>query len=288
MASIKVLFDKRRIKKDNQYPLVIRVFHDSKTASFATGISVAESEWDDKKCRVNRLQAFHEKLNLLLKKKLIEVEEKLLEASLSKEKLSIESIREKVQGVEEVKPVTFYAYAKTLITVQLQSGKAGTVMVYECALNQLTKFMGNSDYTFEELTFNQLGRFQAKLLSQGVKQNSISVYLRTVRAIFNRAINEGVVSAQLYPFRAFKIKHEKTKQRTLSESDLQKVIALPLVPGTAIWHHRNYFLLSFSLIGISFIDLINLEKNCIQNDRIVYKRKKTGRFYSIKITGSVN
>ena len=286
MASIKVLLDKRRIKKDNQYPIVIRVFHDSKSASFATGISVAEKEWDEKKCRVNRLQISHEKLNLLLKKKLIEVEEKLLDASISRDKLTLNVVRDRVHGVEEVATVGFFSYTKSLINIQLQSGKVGNVLVYECALNQLSKFVGHTHYTFDDLNFNLLERFQAKLLSQGIKQNSIAVYLRTIRAIFNRAINEGVISAQLYPFRAFTIKHEKTNQRTLSESELLKIIALPLVPNTAIWHHRNYFLLSFSLIGISFIDLVNLERANIQNGRIIYKRKKTGRFYSIKITKS--
>jgi integrase len=45
----------------------------------------------------------------------------------------------------------------------------------------------------------------------------------------------------------------------------------------------NYFLLSFYLRGISFTDLAYLTINNIIDDRVVYKRRKTHKNYSVRL-----
>ena len=59
---------------------------------------------------------------------------------------------------------------------------------------------------------------------------------------------------------------------------------IELPEDTPIWHSRNYFILSFNLIGISFIDMALLKQSNIQGERIVYKRRKTGKIYNVKLT----
>jgi integrase len=43
-------------------------------------------------------------------------------------------------------------------------------------------------------------------------------------------------------------------------------------------------MLSFYLIGMSFVDLCHLKPADIQDGRVMYKRKKTGKIYNIKLT----
>ena len=47
--------------------------------------------------------------------------------------------------------------------------------------------------------------------------------------------------------------------------------------------YRDMFLLGFYLIGINLSDLLELPANAIKHGRIVYRRKKTGRLYDIKV-----
>jgi hypothetical protein len=55
-----------------------------------------------------------------------------------------------------------------------------------------------------------------------------------------------------------------------------------------VWWGRNYFLLSFYLIGISFVDLAYLKWTDIKDGRVVYKRRETGKIYNIKLVEKAN
>ena len=59
---------------------------------------------------------------------------------------------------------------------------------------------------------------------------------------------------------------------------------LKLSPESCLYKYRNYFLISYMLYGISFVDLAFLKVANIVDGRIKFQRKKTGRQYDIKIT----
>lgn len=144
----------------------------------------------------------------------------------------------------------------------------------------MKSFVGDN-FSFEALTYKKLVEFQDSMLADEIKVNSISVYMRTIRALYNRAIKEGIVSASSYPFTAYRIKNEKTVNRTLTLKEIRSIANLKLELDTPIWHWRNYFLLSFCLIGINFSDLLTLTGDSVVDDRIVFRRKKTGKIYTI-------
>lgn len=112
----------------------------------------------------------------------------------------------------------------------------------------------------------------------------MSFYLRTIRAIYNRAIHENLAKRENYPFENYSIKSNKTAKRRISKSDIETIAKIQLEEGTNLWHARNYFMFSFYNIGMNFIDIANLKMNNIVNGRIEYIRAKTHRPYSIKLT----
>ena len=63
-----------------------------------------------------------------------------------------------------------------------------------------------------------------------MKVNSVGVYMRTFRAICNKAINLGHVEQSWYPFAKYKIKKEKTVPRVISLQDMREYFALNLEP----------------------------------------------------------
>src|SRR5690606_9437448 len=105
---------------------------------------------------------------------------------------------------------TVFEFGQTLVAQLEKKGKIGNSIVYSCALNKLEEYCGNRQLYFENIDFRFLDNFNTTLLSDGIKVNTISNYLRTLRAIFNRAIKEKVVDRKYYPFEEFKIKSEKT------------------------------------------------------------------------------
>ena len=105
--------------------------------------------------------------------------------------------------------------------------------------------------------------------------------MRSIRALFNKAIKKEILDSKYYPFKNFKIKTVHTINRTLTIEEMKRIINLELISGSLIWHHRNLFLLSFCLIGINFSDLLTLNKLCFVDGRIVFRRKKTNKVYTI-------
>ena len=61
-------------------------------------------------------------------------------------------------------------------------------------------------------------------------------------------------------------------------------MSLGLDKEHTLFHYRNYFLASYMLYGISFIDLSFLKLSNIVDGRIKFQRKKTSKLYNIKIT----
>jgi integrase/recombinase XerD len=124
-------------------------------------------------------------------------------------------------------------------------------------------------------------KYNAYMLSKNVKVNSIAAYLRSIRAIYNKAIKQKMVDKASYPFDDFKLETEETASRSLSADILRQIFSVELKTDTPIWHYRNYFILSFCLIGMNFTDLMTLQPSHINNDTVHYQRDKTGKLYSI-------
>ena len=113
-----------------------------------------------------------------------------------------------------------------------------------------------------------------------MKINTRSIHMRNLRAVFNWCIDNEYTTN--YPFRRFSIKTEKTKKRNLTIEQLRDVLHYhPTISGHE--YYRDIFMLLFYLIGINISDLMDLKHEDLVNGRIEYRRKKTGRLYSVKV-----
>ncbi|MBN2682816.1 MAG: phage integrase SAM-like domain-containing protein, partial [Bacteroidales bacterium] len=135
----------------------------------------------------------------------------------------------------------------------------------------------------EKVSYADLVKIESELLKDGVSANTISVYLRSMRSIYNKAIKMDLVDQIYYPFHKFAIKQTKTMPRNISLQDMQKYFALKLPFSHR--YQKAYIIgkLIFLLCGINLKDLLLLNKDNIRGDRIVYQRSKTKRLYSVKI-----
>lgn len=177
---------------------------------------------------------------------------------------------------------TLESFMVQLITDLLDQKRFGNAQVYEQALSKVIRYFG-TNCQFEDIHFSSLRNFQKAMISEGLSLNTQSVYFRTIRAVFNRAIDHGIIPQELYPFRKFKIKTEATVSRALSKAEMIQLLSHDLQKNSKQYHARNFFLASFMLIGISFSDFALLDRRNLIGNRVVYTRQKTGRIYSIKI-----
>ena len=120
--------------------------------------------------------------------------------------------------------------------------------------------------------------------NKGTSVNGLSVYMRTIRAIYNRAIKDGIINKDGYPFREYQIKHEPTAKRAISKDKIQRIMQLELTKDDVLFHARNFFLASYLMNGMSFVDMAYLRIENMVDGRIRYKRQKTAKLYDMKVT----
>lgn len=258
MASLKPTLDKRRSYKDGKYPLVIRLTHHSSSTYIKTAIRLREVEWDSQKLRITRQHPNYSNISLTLKDQLIELEKKLLETTSEEEALSLPELKEALLNQNMKGKTAFYSFAVKEILLLKKQERFGNAQSYETAVNRLVKFAGKH-IQLGQINYTLLSNFDAHLVKEGLRRNSVAVYMREIRALMNKAIHKGILKREKYPFNSYKIKSQKTANRSIDKDDLRRLMNYPLSEGSEVWHSRNIFLLIFNLIGISFIDLVLLQ-----------------------------
>lgn len=280
MATIKTLLDIRRAKSDGTFNIIFRITHFKKVYTINSGISLKQHFWNEKKNEIDKSHPNSKLLSIKLSKDYFKIEQALL---MLDDDFTIEKLKEVLNG----KPIcdapdTFKIFADKIILQMMEVKRTGNAIVYQTAVNRLIAFCGK-DVSFVEVNYELLDQFKHHLVLSGLKQNSVSNYFRSIRAIYNKAIKLKVVDRSHYPFYDISIKSEKTAKRAILREDIAKLENTPLEPYTTQWKVLNYFFLSFYLRGISFTDLAYLKSTNIIDGRIVYKRRKTHKNYNVKL-----
>lgn len=279
MANIKIVLDTRRSKSDGTFNIIFRITHFKKIYTLNSGISVKEVHWNTQNLVIEKQHPNSNLLNSKIYKDFYKIQEVLIKLG---DEFSIQSVRLLFEGKSLSRDETFKIFADRLINQMMSTNRIGNALVYQTAVKKFINFSGEK-IRFEQIDYNLLEQFTQQLTVEGLKQNSISNYFRTIRAIYNKAIKQKNVERSFYPFHDITVKTETTIKRGVSKEDIFKLKTLHVIDNTTAWKSLNYFLLSFYLIGISFTDLAYLKPENIIDGRLVYKRKKTHKNYSVKI-----
>ncbi|HMB62500.1 MAG TPA: phage integrase SAM-like domain-containing protein [Eudoraea sp.] len=121
------------------------------------------------------------------------------------------------------------------------------------------------------MNYNFLKRFEQFHLSKdGNTLNGVAAYMRVLKAIYNKGIKEGMIEREAYPFYQYQIKTLPTAKRAMDIKYIKRILELKLEEGSKLFHYRNYFLITFMLYGMPFIDMASLKLDNIVNRRIIY------------------
>ncbi len=285
--SYKFILDKRRKSVGNRYPIKLRVYQNREFKEITLNIKVEAQHWDDKIQEVTYSDPDYKQYNAKISSLKSKVQNALLMAELGSNiefnMADVINIIKPSNKPDTIKRLQVFEFGEILVIQLKQQGRIGNSIVYSCALAKLKSYNKNLPLYFEDIDFKFLEDFNTSMLSEGIKINTISNYLRTLRAIFNRAIKEGLIDYKFYPFNRYKIKSERTINRAMTLEEMKAIISVKFPPNTNMWHYQNLFILSFCLIGINFSDLLTLKANNIIDGRLVFKRKKTKKIYSIKL-----
>ncbi len=159
--------------------------------------------------------------------------------------------------------------------------KHRTAENYTTTLNSFTKFRNNQDLLLSEIDSDLMMRYEAYLRGRCIMKNTISFYMRILRAVYNRAV-EQQLTEQRNPFKHVYTGIDKTVKRAIPFAAIKRIKEFDLSLRPVLDFARDMFLFSFYTRGMSFIDMAYLRKSDLRNGIITYRRRKTGQRLSIK------
>lgn len=159
---------------------------------------------------------------------------------------------------------------------------------YLTAARSFIRFRGGTDVPLSTLKADTVRAYERWLAEQGVCPNTSSCYMRSLRALYNKASNKRTAKAHA-PFKHVFTGNEHTTKRSIEIEDIRKLQTTDAIAASRNRRHskgqeasqlklaRNLFLFSFYAMGIPFADMAHLRRSQIKDNVLTYRRRKTGK-----------
>ena len=126
-----------------------------------------------------------------------------------------------------------------------------------------------------------MNEYESWLLNQNISKTTVGIYLRPLRALFNEAIEDGIIKREkCYPFgrRKYRIPASKNIKKALDLTDIKKIYYYECDPETASEQRaRDFWLFSYFANVMNPKDIACLKYKNINDCYIVFDRSKTER-----------
>lgn len=285
MASVRVKFRPSSVsgKEGNIY---YQVIHNRVVCPIRTDYRIFESEWDDGASTLSYPPSVHaERRNYL------QSVENHIEWDIKRLKIIIALFDRRHECYTTDDIVTKFsrqANEQSLFTFMQEAigqlkrlNRIRTSETYAATLSSFMKFREGQDILLYEVDSDTMMLYEAWLKGKGICPNTISFYMRILRAVYNRAVEKELVE-QKHPFKHVYTGIDKTVKRAVPLKAIKRIKELDLTLKPHLDYARDLFLFSFYTRGMSFIDLAYLKKSDLQNGFLTYRRRKTNQQLTVK------
>jgi|GEM_PF-6000230 site-specific recombinase XerD len=287
-----VILYKFKTLSNGEHPLMVVLRDKTRMKRVSLGTSLPKERWNFKKHafkpypilegmteqQISDVNTKNADIIKLIKDTEAEYADKIQNLMIRKKKVSLDTLAEKEKPVTE--NYTVLAYFKKIYEANKNQGKIGNYRIYRQTHNVLKDFLKGKDIDFAELDTKLLKDFERHLLKghddQTKRAGTVSVYMRTIRALYNQAISEGLARITDYPFsqhikdNKYKLPKGNNNKRALESSEIAMLLSKNIDSD-----YYRYLLFTYYALGINFIDLALLKwTNVSEDNNLTYTRKK--------------
>ena len=175
----------------------------------------------------------------------------------------------------------FVSFADEIVAHLRKIGKERTSETYAAAVNSFMRFRQGRDVPLDGMDSDLMMAYGAYLSTVGVCPNTVSFYMRNLRAIYNRAVDKNL-TVQRSPFKHVYTGIDKTVKRAVPIETIRRIRDLDLSRYPALDYARDIFMFSFYTRGMSFVDIAFLKKKDLRDGILSYRHHKTSQRLLIK------
>jgi len=276
MATVKVKF-RASLVSGKEGTLYYHLIHQRRQRWISTAYHVFPGEWNDKKSAiiVSNRKLIQSQIDWEMKQMQRIIRDKDAEGI----PYTIDDIAREIQQRPQSQSV--FAFFRLQIDKKELMQCFGTKSNYVSAANRFMEFRHHEDLTFSQMTSEMMEMYQAWLWNRGVGQNTVAFYLRTLRTLYNKAVEAGQAPPNDI-FAHVQTANVRTAKRAISVKDIRKIENLDLPTDSSLDKARDLFLISFYLRGMAFVDMAFLKKTDLKGSMINYNRRKTHQNLNIE------
>lgn len=297
--TISYYFDKRYINKENQHNLRLTVYNKNiaeaskRRKVYSTPFWFTDKEWEE-------ISNFSEQKSGKKSKDYLASESKILPIIKQMEGY----LSDVISKAESLEVFSFSAFEKALSKPTFVHGNSvtdyynkaiqdftdneqvGTASNYDSSLKSILKYREAKnfpkDFYFIEITNDWLKDYERWMNKEEKSNATIGIYLRPLRALFNTAIANKIISATQYPFHnkenkeGYKIPASGKVKKALSSDDLKKLFSatdLTMEEEKA----KDFFFFSYLSNGMNIKDIALLKWQNISEHEFSFIRAKTAK-----------
>ncbi|MDR1348823.1 MAG: site-specific integrase [Prevotellaceae bacterium] len=283
MTSVKIKFRKSTIK-NREGALYIQLIHNRKAKLVTTRFRLYPSEWDTRSSTVITDNTDNER-NMYLQniKNGSEIEiRQIYDLIALLERRGDYTTQELIEYyISNSFNGYFFPFVKYQIKKLKSENRTKTASIHETAGRSFSRFRYGEDIRIEKIDGSLMQRYEAYLKDNNLCINSISCYMRALRAIYNQAVEKGLTVSR-NPFKDVYTGIDKTSKRAVTADVIVKLCRLDL-SDSSLQLARDLFMFSFYTRGMSFVDMANLKQSNLKNGYLAYTRSKTKQGLSIKV-----
>lgn len=283
MASSKILQAKHKKYKDGTCPIYIRLTFERKV-NYILIASVLPKQWDENKALVKSNHPNYKGINKQIKSKDSEAYDLLLEYDSGKGNLTKDQIIARLKGIKRTE--TLIDYFDDYLEEIKQKKQFGHATGIQSMRKYIIMYAKKEEIRFPSITPDWLRKLDLFLRKEGKGKRTIFNYMNIIRSMYNRAITDGVVNRDLYPFYTYKIKMPVSEKIGLEKAEVDELVKAEL-KGERLntWELAKWtWLLSFSFGGIRSSDVLQMKWSDFKNGRFYYVMNKNNKPLSLPIS----
>lgn len=284
MASVKVKFRTSTVPGEPGY-IYYQVIHGRIARQKKTDYRIYPNEWEHELSEVDISTTDEDRRNILggiinkIQDDLKRLNQIIVYFENRKKKYTSDDVI--MMYSDECPEHYIFGFMEKVIENQKKMGKIRTSETYMSTLNSFKCFRKHRNVPLREINSELMIAYEAFLKNKGITPNSSSFYMRNLRAVYNRAVENGLVE-QTYPFRHVYTGIDRTIKRGIPLKTIKQIKEMDLAHNPKLDYARDMFLFSFYTRGMSFVDMAFLKKKDLKNGVLLYRRRKTGQQLAVK------
>ena len=275
-VSINAICRKDRINQNRTTNIYLRFTVNRRSRYVSTGINIPADDWD---FDTQTLKTQNPAVQLRIYEQIEKYDKRIKRLEALEVPVTLDNVLE-TDGRRVYCTIAEY-FRRTI--AQLESvGKIGSTSKHKVTFSLLQQFR-STNIRFDEITVGYLRDFELFLMKKGNKSNSIATKFSVLKAVYNKALAEGIFTTPHSPFLQFKIGRlwTATRKRAIRKEDVHRLMQaeIPADGSAYLDFARDIFLFSYLSAGINFKDIATLRYCDMDN--------KCSSLTSIEIPASV-